>query len=215
MKVTKQQLLHNEILSAFSDKLNELGKTYIHSSLALAIAPHLDRQRLSSSQQMSLGATSRSKIGGGNIAGDDISSLLSLSLSSEDFARADAASTPSPPSSAQQMSLLDCLAIDKEKAWADRCLEVYLAVEKGMAELRSHFEEVKVAMRDLEQECIVDGQDKTEVIVTLVEVIEGHVEPQKASLGELKSSHLGVFAVITPTPTHTSIHHENEKLHAH
>jgi hypothetical protein len=86
--------------------------------------------------------------------------------------------------------------VDREKAWAEKCEEVFQETETCLAEIRLLHEDAKKAVSELELSTSEEGVDRTFDFVVLIETIEAILLPQKADLEQLKCAHLCVFEVF-------------------
>lgn len=91
--------MHKEILLSFEQKLSDLSQHYIHPSIARAAELYFNSSKGGGQDDAS------SRVGRGE-------GLLSFSMWQDD-----SAGTSEP----NRVSLLDCISVEKEKAWAMKC----------------------------------------------------------------------------------------------
>ena len=92
--------MHKEILLSFEQKLSDLSQHYIHPSIARAAELYF-----ASSKYGGRTDVASSRVGRGE-------GLLTFSMWQDDT---------SGTSEPMKMSLLDCVSVEKEKAWAVKC----------------------------------------------------------------------------------------------
>jgi hypothetical protein len=189
-KISQQQILNLELLNSFDKNLFKLSGITVHYSLATAIRAYIEKQQKSQSQLQ---------------ASSSVSALLSISVSSEEFTRNESSATTATSSSEVRVNLLDCVVVDKEKAWAEKCSSLYQLVENDRAEVNLLHNEIKASVVELERIVREDGMDKSSSYAEAIETIEAILPPQKADLDQLKDSHMTVFEVYS-----TLYHLQNE-----
>lgn len=116
-------------------------------------------------------------------------------MSTEDFSSTSSAD-PTTSSSGRRLSLLDCISVEKEKAWAGRCEEVYQVIDKGLVELRDLFAEVRNGMQAIGEECKPGTLDRSDELEQHVNAIDTQAAPQRLDLDQLKASHLSAYEEI-------------------
>lgn len=178
-KISHQQKLNKDVLSSFGDKLSNLAEIDVIPSLALAIRSYVEKQQKSQSQLQT---------------SSNMSALLSVSMSSEDFVRNESSSASS---SAPKVTLVDCISIDKAQACKEKLSSLYQTIEIDLAEIGSLYDEIVSAAADLDCIVLEESIGKVAAYGNAIGTIEAILPPQKADLDQLKDSHLSVSEVTS------------------
>ena len=177
-KLLSQQNLHEKLLYSFESNLSKLKSIPLHNSFIDAIE---DLQlNITSNVASSL------NIGSGSDGASANSSKMAPAFGiSEVVNNAKACLNRN-----QQITLLDCLPIEKERVWHLRCVEVHQKVQSSLEQLRAVFLQVSNSVKETSEPLINASLDEN------IHKVEEYCKQQQRSLLSLRDDYKLVYETI-------------------